>query len=750
MGRAFLTVLSVLAAFVLAWVSACGDDDDDNNDDSSPAGEDDDNDDTSPTADDDNDVSDDDVDDDSVDDDDASPNGDDDDVVLDDRFVLIAGGNVAATDTAAADGRDGVVYLAAIRSYQLMLYTIAGEAITAETLATGAADPKIAVDGSGALHVVYRNSKATRLVYLTNRTGAWVQETVESSDYVSGADLALGPDDAPHLCYNREENGLVYAVRSATGWSSEIVYQKALSDCAIAVGEEGYVHLFGATVTDSYQPIAVYVTNWSGSWENYRIMQLANGGLVSGGFNCFDVAVDAEGIAHFALVHWTYILEATDYFVSYMTFENSMLKKWSNPTGSGITKITLLLDDDEGAHLFYGSPNLHEWTNAGGSWADTTLEPSGRYASAAQDASGDFLIGYLDANTMDLNLGRESGAAWTKQLVADGTQVGWSVSQALDGDGNVFLAYVDNIDAKYRLAYHSNGAWHFEDIAPGSEDFDEDDAYILIALTPASEPHVMFQELATNDIFYGVREDKGWIVEALVEEDATLDDFAVDKDGYDHLLYNISDEIHYATNRSGDWLTETLTTEAYGIRLAVDANGMAHVVYITNIDWKVQVYYTTNASGTWVEENPYTSDSAWVYSLVLDADDAPHIALGTQEVSGGFNRIRHLWRADGDWKSELAFSVVNDDNDKAIGSGAMAVDADGALHISFCFSCWQDPEIWYATNRSGAWSAEKQFPYPAGADDDISNDIDLFQAARADLLFEINGELWQETIALEK
>src|SRR3989304_3484256 len=97
-----------------------------------------------------------------------------------------------------------------------------------------------------------------------------------------------------------------------------------------------------------------------------------------------------------------------------------------------------------------------------------------------------------------------------------------------------------------------------------------------------------------------------------------MDDRSV---GKAHISYynNTNDDLRYATNASGTWVTTTVDSSGdvgWHTSIALDTAGKAHISYLdyTNGDLK----YATNASGTWITTTVDSrGDVGWDTSIAL-------------------------------------------------------------------------------------------------------------------------------------
>ena len=696
--------------------------------------------------------SDDDVDDDADDDvdDDSDDDADDD---ADDDLVgdleLIDGGGFSGTGIAADPTRSGVVNVMTVSADSLLLYTVAGTSVTKETLADFVESFRLVGDDDGAMHVIYRSRIDLVLHYLTNESGVWTDEELEDSTEIWAFDLAVDADGTPHVCMAGD--GLMLRERSAKGWTAETVAEILPSSCALAVGEEGYVHILAAD--ESANPIvARYYTNWSGSWVSRAIQSYSYSPLWGwAGFDSLDVAVDETGMPQFAHHAWVAGLEIVDFYLAHAAFDNGNVVRWSDNGDSDLDRLELALDDGGHALIFGGGHALRLWTNASGDWVETVLaDPAASGVSVQQNGTDGYLVAYVDEDSSTLRAGVLSDDGWTSAELDQAAEAS-AGSLVVDELGVSHVAYIDQATMTVMLADDTGGEWLAEKVGSLPEECDPEYAGLALALDPAGGSRILYQCLdGETAAVLATRTELGWTYESPFAATVTITGMAVDGDGYNHIGYADGNSVYYANDRSGEWQAELVATaeELWSYTLSVDADGNAHAIYADSRDWVFYVVYATNASGDWVFEELSSGDTFGGFSsLVFDSDWQPHLLLVSQEEEDKtcWNRLRHYWRADDAWSSEIAYQVEMD-NDTSIGGGALALGDDGTVHISFCARCWMDPEIWYATNRSGSWTTAPLFPYAAGEYDYIGSDIEIDGTGQVRVVFEIGGALWQALV----
>ncbi len=737
-------LLLALALMVFAPSCSPDSDDDDQADDDDAVTDDD--------ADDDA-VIDDDADDDAIIDDDADDDGADDDSIS--AYDLIDGGGFYQTAVALPSDRGDAGHVLTISAGFLMLYRIHETSVTKEVLVPGVSSFLHAVDANGALHVVYRSMIESAHHYLTDRSGQWVDEplSVPANGWVG--DLAVDAEGMPHLCL-KGDNGLIYRRRADGGdWTDETVTADSPWQCALAIGDEGYAHILASYEGDNNPVFATYFTNWSGDWVSRPIASYYYTPVLGwGGFSALDVAVDQEGMPQFAYQAYIGVMEDASYMVGHARFENGAVVRWIDNGDSMIDRMVLLLDENGTAAFFASGHVLHEWTNRSGLWVHHELE---QVVSSGVSAFGDLslgvLIGYIDEVSSTLRLGLANDDGWISEELDHRSIVLGSVALAIDEAGVMYVAYADFSTQSVMLANNTAGEWQTERMGP-LPDGDEEGLEIRLALDPAGEPRLLYQCVHQFPEVLATRGEKGWLLTTPVNGNAVTG-FAVDDQGFNHLAYwdYPDEEVYYATDRSGEWQSELVAAAPEGVSpsLALDSAGAVHLAYGAVIDWALLFYYATDASGDWVVEQPFAMDVGRIYPIALDRDDRPHAVVMRQEDDGdgSWNRLRHIWKSGGQWSNEVIYQAEFD-NDAIIGNGNLALDNDGGVYVSFCVRCWQNPEIWYAANRTGAWTSGPLFPYDGRAEEYPDSDIAIGAAGQAHTAFDLGGALWHAPLPPEE
>ncbi len=169
----------------------------------------------------------------------------------------------------------------------------------ADVLLHGTAGTKcdIALDEHGNVHVSFIETGTHDLMYLSNASGTWVVERLDSYDG-SGlladfqTSIAIDPAGSAHIVYfhNADEMDLEYATNTSGGWQTSVLDSEGDVGiyCSIAVDSNGYGHVVYKDVTDG--PLVKYATNRSGSWQSGRLTSAGSGNVA--------ITLDAQDNVH--------------------------------------------------------------------------------------------------------------------------------------------------------------------------------------------------------------------------------------------------------------------------------------------------------------------------------------------------------------------------------------------------------------------------------------------------------------------
>lgn len=166
-------------------------------------------------------------------------------------------------------------------------------------------------------------------------------------------------------------------------------------------------------------------------------------------------------------------------------------------------------------------------------------------------------------------------------------------------------------------------------------------------------------------------------------------------------------QVLYMEGRGGEWGEIVALTPAdrvcYKPDIAVHTNGSSHIVWLDKTgDWE-EVYYATDASGSWVTEQVTFNETSKVHPVIaVDGDNIPHAAWAGWDPQSGEGKIFYGNRSSGSWEIEvLADSYIGDYWTGATPS--ISVSQTGIVQIAYRGGNYEDYHIHQATNVTGRW-----------------------------------------------
>ncbi len=250
-----------------------------------------------------------------------------------------------------------------------------------------------------------------------------------------------------------------------------------------------------------------------------------------------------------------------------------------------------------------------------------------------------------------------------------------------------------------------------------SERTGEDVYETRLAVGPDGFPHVVWREWdgADNQIYYTRKTGNGWTAPVNLSSGFGGNyepRIAVDGSGNPHVVWygnDVIDIVLYTTSSDGghSWgsitcLNTVATTDNIKPDIALDRDGLPHVVWSADEAGEDYVFYTRNDGAAWTAPEKVSPGVGGAYApvLALDDDDHPHVAWRGND--GVTTRIYYGTRGAGGWASPKNVSpgvglTVNRFPD-------LALDPEGHPHV-----VWQSitsgNQIYYAADTGSGWSA---------------------------------------------
>jgi hypothetical protein len=256
--------------------------------------------------------------------------------------------------------------------------------------------PFLALDPQDKVHIAYYDSTHGTLKYATNVSGTWVASTVDTS-YGPGS-LAVDSTGAVHIAYFGP-TGLTHATKESGSWVASTISAVVSDNVSIAIGPGDKVHIsyFVDVVMVDFQPVSVqdlkYATNASGAWATSTVDSV--------GFVGYDnhIAVDANGKAHISYYNnnigsLSYATNASGAWAVIFPPCQSLTLGLCVAPG---TDNSIAVDSKHAIHISAASrTSVWYLTNSSGVWGKQVVDSQGdtRFAAIAVDATGHVHIAY--------------------------------------------------------------------------------------------------------------------------------------------------------------------------------------------------------------------------------------------------------------------------------------------------------------------------------------------------------------------
>jgi hypothetical protein len=439
------------------------------------------------------------------------------------------------------------------------------------------------------------------------------------------------------------------------------------------------------------------------------------------GTNNHNLRVDSQGRMHVAF---------GDYKLFYGVFEGGtwQLEVADNEMPHGQFS-SLVLDADGNPYICYRDlwkHGVYLASKDASGWHNEMIYQanSGGYTSVEIDPQGQLhvlFMAYVDDDIQPLIHGYRDDSGWHFDTVDDTGIMGYQNAMTFDADGYPHVSYIDyTTSSDFRLwyAYQDASGWHREIV---------EDPLIYggyggssIALASNGQPVIAYNYIDTQaKLRVARRQSNGaWLKEDAYTGNVTgsyQPSLFLDENDFPHILSS-GDQDGYSTSvaytyQDGDgWhfqLVDPVNFNGADVSLARDAAGKLYALYrgqgnsTTSVSLKNYYYATLEPeSSTWITGTiaPY-GDAGTYSSLVLDADDHPHIA----SFDTTNDDIRYAYWDGAAWHSEVA--AWDAAEDWPINPGpSLVLDADGNPHLAYT----NHTKNWlaYGSRDAGGWHFE--------------------------------------------
>ncbi len=280
-------------------------------------------------------------------------------------------------------------------------------------------------------------------------------------------------------------------------------------------------------------------------------------------------------------------------------------------------------------------------------------------------------------------------SSWTVTTIASSSLWQWvEASIAVDSNNKVHICYYDDFATALKYVTNTSGSFAAPVTIAAAAGSDIG-SFNSIAVDKNNKVHISYWDKTHAKLMYATNALGSWTTTTIDDTGGAApvtSSIAVDSQGNVHISYVgepptfIDDNLKYATNASGAWVTiyvdENHSTNNTSI--AVDSNGKAHIAYYDW--WADSLKYASNVSGQWVyttvDYGSYVGYPQGYPSIKIDRNDKAHISY--QDPNGP--ALKYATNASGEWK---ASSVDGSPDSSNVGySSSLVIDSNNKVHIS--------------------------------------------------------------------
>jgi len=524
----------------------------------------------------------------------------------------------------------------------------------------------------------------------------WSQTFVRDPGYHGfNPSVALDSDGNEHVVayYSLK---LAHFYRTSKGREMEIIddTQFAGEHNSIAIDGDGNVHVAYTVCTELDENNYCadydlkYATNSSGEWETYLVDdgdwagEFCRIGIGSGGMVQIAYAVDEEYVyyAHGSPDDWT-IEEVDDSF--YWWLDMKLGPSDEPHLAYGYYDESTY---DYGTRYAVRSTKDASWTMEHASW-------DGEFISLALDDSGKAFIALAYDYEEPLEIATNVTGSWQiMYLDYDPLYLEYEdlseTAIAIDSEGFIHAALY-SYDT-YGLVYTDNASayWKIESV-------DEDYYYAVqpaVVLDSGDDVHIAYYWSDYDAPMMAVKSGKGWTTEQLAEPVhwgyMNTKTIVLDSEDRPHIAAVSGGLTHYFMDEDGKWHTEFFFPGKYcyveDVPMAFYSDDEPCFV----VETTDALYLVEKQASSWNVE--HVAGSAYVFGLVVDSQDVPHVIYST-----GYVDTYHAFREGSSWTTEYI---------GGLGPVAAAIDSDDVIHIA---GSPNNPHDYYAKKTDKGWTIEE-------------------------------------------
>jgi len=325
----------------------------------------------------------------------------------------------------------------------------------------------------------------------------------------------------------------------------------------------------------------------------------------------------------------------------------------------------------------------------------------------------------------DYHAVKEKLNEWNIEFVSKYHSTGKYNSIAVDGNNKIHISCYDSAVKSLIYITYRSGEWKNYTIDGKNKDEDIG-MYNQIAVDKENNVHISYFDRTNKKLKYAKITGDTVKIDVVdkTDKDYIFNSLFVDDDGYANIayyFYNGNDQerrIKYANNKLGNWhniIVSDDMSSCRGVSISQDNNGYLHITYETS----VEIHYITNKSGDWREDiilkwGDYSATQyfeGFQHSSKVDSKGFMHIIY----TEGEFG-LYHFTNEKGRWGKTLLYIVNSEYLTHNLYKTDFVLDKYDKLHISFLYKIDDEDEtkynpkkvgVGYATNKTGKWQVEQ-------------------------------------------
>jgi len=573
--------------------------------------------------------------------------------------------NAGNTPAIAIDSQD-VIHIISMTNYgssnkRLALYSGTIGSWTATTFGTTSLyrhsyNPSIAVDSNDAIHIAYHYGTTSKhLHYISNMSGPWSLETLDSSLAGWGARVSIDNNDDIHIAHS-----------DLIGSGTTAHYLEMTKRTGSGEG------LTAHPIFDISPPLPAGL---SMNWRN---------GTITG--------TPEEFQQNTTYTVWANISEIS------ASTSISIGVDWSlRPSVSGVsatlnTAITPI--------TFEWNTTIWESRVTNGSDHPSSAinsNDAGKATDVAADSNGKTHVVSFDDNSDDLRYTTNVGGTWTSSLIHQSGNTGRHPSIVIDSNDMIHVVFVRQTGTSLMYMNKSVSATSWSSPTTISSDawnkatglaLDEDDnLYVSWARNDANYKRQCF--VKTKPVSSSTWSDLPGLYTHYQSENHRVRsacDVAVDSNKKVHIVAHDaasasnSGDLRYTTNVSGSWVSSDVRGFSSSsvdtgrlVQIAIDSNDKIHLSYVQDAGTGI-VYHDTNSGGSWSQTQVvWGGDHP---AIAIDSNDDVYIVAGS---SGGLSGYRRAASSTGSFSYTTSPSCIGGCDEYT----SVVADNNDDFHISF-------------------------------------------------------------------